>query len=229
MGLFGGGKTCCVCGKKAGLLTRVSLKDGGYLCSECQNRLSDQLDADAYLMMTKADYERNIEAAKENDRKYKEEFHETFSVSMGGNKCFSADETHGWFVSPKYTRPVLISFDQIRNWNVDLKSEFDTDVDEENPSLIDGIDKLSEHARMSRFMDFILQSHPELPVCPPGCKITGMDLHIYVQHPMLREVVIDCFDVGLFSKPEDDMKNAYNTVIQITEFLQKVKGGAQAN
>ena len=79
----------------------MSLKDGGYLCSNCVDKLSDQLDADAFQMMTKEDYERNVEAAKENDRKYREEFHETFSVSQGGNKCFSADETHGWWVNAK--------------------------------------------------------------------------------------------------------------------------------
>lgn len=96
MGVFGGGKTFCECGKKAGLLAKVSLKDGGYLGSGCQNKRSDQLDSDAFKTVTKEDYERNAEAAKENDRKYREEFHETFRISTGGNKCFRADETHGW-------------------------------------------------------------------------------------------------------------------------------------
>ena len=70
MGVFGGGKTFCECGKKAGLLAKVSLKDGGYLGSGCQNKRSDQLDSDAFKTVTKEDYERNAEAAKENDREY---------------------------------------------------------------------------------------------------------------------------------------------------------------
>ena len=96
MAVFGGGKTFCECGKKTGLLAKVSPKDGGYLGSGCQNKRSDQLDSDAFKTVTKEDYERNAEAAKENDRKYREEFHGTFRISTGGNKCFRADETHGW-------------------------------------------------------------------------------------------------------------------------------------
>lgn len=41
--------------------------------------------------------------------------------------------------------------------------------------------------------------------------------------------MIDCFDIGLFTMEEDDMQSAYGTVIQIIEFLQKVKDGAQAS
>lgn len=219
MGLFGGGKTCCECGKKAGLLSRVSLKDGGYLCDSCRNKLSDQLDSDAFKAMTKEDYERNVEAAKENDRKYREEFHETFSVSQRDNKCFSADETHGWWVDPKYTRPILLQFDQIRNWNVDLKTQFDTDDDEDESVL----DKLARDARMASFYESLTQNHPELPICPSGFKITGLNLQIFVSHPVIQEVDIDCFDVGLFSSPEADIQNGYNAVIQITEFLKKAK------
>lgn len=224
MGLFGGGKTCCECGKKAGLLSRVSLKDGSYLCGECRDKLSDQLDGDAFKMMSKEDYEQNIEVAKENDRKYKEEYRETFSVSQRGNKVFSADELNGWWVYPKYERPILLHFDQIQNWNVELNTQYDTD--DENRSLLGGI---FDHFMRSSFYESMVQNHPEIPVCPADCTITGMYLHIHVGHPMIREVVIDCFDVGLFTMSEDDMQNAYSTVIQIIEFLQKVKDGAKAS
>ena len=224
MGLFGGSKTCCECGKKAGLLSRVSLKDGGYLCDDCRSKLSDQLD-DAFKAMTKEDYERNIEVAKENDRKYREEFRETFAVYLRDNKCFSADETHGWWVNPKYERPVLLQFDQIQRWNVDLRTEYDFDDDKDDSLL----GEIMKDAMQARYYESLRQNHPELPVCPPNCKIMGMDLHIYVNHPMIHDVVIDCFDIGLFTMEEDDMQSAYGTVIQIIEFLQKVKDGAQAS
>ncbi len=221
MGLFGGGKTCCECGKKAGLLARVSLKDGSFLCGDCRARLSDQLGSEVFNMMTKEDYERNIEVAKQNDEKYHQEFRETFGVFQRGNKVFSADETHGWWVNPKYTRPIVFQFDQIQNWTVDLQTEYDFD-DDENDSLTRG---LLEDFIQSAFYRSLQQNHPELPVCPVGSKITGMYVRIFVDHPMIREVVIDCFDVGIFTKSEDDMESAYNTVIQIIEFLQKVKYG----
>ena len=74
-------------------------------------------------------------------------------------------------------------------------------------------------------MDSLQQTHPELPICPAECIVTGMDLHISVEHPVIHEVVIDCFDIGLFSKTIEDMKSAYSTVIQITDFLKRIKDG----
>lgn len=227
MGLFGG-KTCCICGGKAGLLTREKLKDGSYVCGDCSMKVSDQLKGDDYRRLSKSMFEKCLKEAPENDRKYREEFKETFTIYAGSgtsHKAFAADETHGWWACPEYARPIVFNFSDVQSWSVRMNTAPDSDDDKDKDQGL--LDMFAEFAQSSYFAS-MRANHPELPTCPPGRHVTSMDVYISVSNPYVRDAVIDIWEPGWFTNDHENMQNAYSAAIQIIEYLQRVKGQGSA-
>lgn len=223
MGLFGGGKTCCICGKKAGLLTREKLQDGSYVCGDCSMKVSDQIKGDDYRRMSRSKFERCLQEAPANDEKYRSEFRETFSVYAGSgtsHKAFSADETHGWWVCPEYARPIVLGFDDIQSWSVRMNTVRDSDDDDKDKGLADLFNDFAQSA----YFASMRANHPELPTCPSGHHVTSMDVYVSVSNPYIRNAIIDIWEPGWFSDHSTDIQNAYSTAIQLIEYFQRVKG-----
>ncbi len=222
MALFGG-KSCCICGGKAGLLTRMKLQDGNYVCGDCTMKVSDQLKSDDYKRLSKSMFEKCMKEAPANDRKYREEFQETFAIYAGSgtsHKAFAADETHGWWVCPEFNRPIVFNFSEINSWSVRMNTLPNDEDDEKDKGLLD---MFADFAQSSYFAS-MRANHPELPTCPPGRHVTSMDVYISVSNPYVRDAVIDIWEPGWFTNDHEDMQNAYNAAIQIIEYLQRVKG-----
>lgn len=226
MGLFGGGKTCCICGGKAGLLTREKLQDGSYVCGDCSMKVSDQIKGDDYKRMSKSKFEQCLKDAPVNDEKYRTQFSETFSIYAGSgtsHKAFSADETHGWWVCPEYARPIVLGFDEIQSWSVRMNTVPDSDDDKDK-----GLADLFNDFAQSAYFASMRANHPELPTCPVGHHVTSMDVYVSVSNPYIRDAIIDIWEPGWFTDHNTDIQNAYSTAIQLIEYFQRVKrqGGA---
>lgn len=220
MGLFGNGKSCSICGGKAGLLSRMKLQDGDYVCADCQMKVSDQIRMDDYKQLTKADFEKCVKDTAANNKKYQSQFSETFAITAGsGHKVLSVDETHGWWVCPEYNRPMLFSLDEIDSWSVKMDTEADSDDNHEDKGLMDMFNQFAQ----SSYFASLRANHPELPYCPTGYHATGMKIYVSVSNPYIREAVIDIWKPGWFSDSNEDLQNAYNTAIQMIEYFQKVK------
>lgn len=224
MGLFGGGKTCAVCGSKAGLLSRQKLSDDSYVCSDCQLKVSDQLRSDDYRRMSLGNFRKCMEEFSSETARIQNEFQETFSIYAGsGNnhKILAADQNHGWWYCAEYYRPMLLTFDQIQSWSVRMDTVPDSDDDKEK-----GLGDLFTSFAESSYYASLRQNHPELPTCPPGNHVTSMEVVVSLSNPYLRQAVLDVWKPGWFTDKTEDMSNAYNAAIQVVEFFQRMRGQA---
>lgn len=222
MGLFGGGKTCAVCGAKAGMLSRQKLRDDNFVCSDCQLKISDQFRTDDYRRMTLSQFNKCAEEFPAETEKLRTQFQETFSIYAGSgtsHKVLAADDSHGWWYCAEYLRPMLLKYDEVTSWNVRMDTLPDTDEDKKN-----GIVDMFASFAQSSYYASLRQNHPELPTCPPGYHVTRMDVYVSLSNPYLKEAVIDVWKPGWFTNQMEDMSNAYNTAIQIIEFFQRIKG-----
>lgn len=222
MGLFGGGKTCAVCGSKAGLLSRQKLRDDNYVCSDCQLKVSDQLRSDDYKRLSLDGFRKCMQDFPANTEKIQSQFQETYSIYAGSgtsHKILAADETHGWWYCPEYNRPMLLKLDEVQSWSVHMDTLPDSN-DDKDKGLMDMFASFAE----SSYYASLRQNHPEFPTCPPGHHVTGMEVYVSLSNPYLREAILDVWKPGWFTGKSEDMSNAYNTAIQIVEFFQRIKG-----
>lgn len=87
MGLFSK-ETCVICGKKAGALSRIQLKSGEYICTDCQ-KLGNPFFRLAY--MTREEVEGLFREAEENEAHYEQvrfNFRKTSRMVIGKEWVF---------------------------------------------------------------------------------------------------------------------------------------------
>ena len=84
--------SCAHCGNKAGMLSRLKLKDGNYLCWDCQKIIPDSI-RDSWAALNGAEnYQGLLDYKKKSDSEYKPQFNGTFSYGE-----IEIDENHGLF------------------------------------------------------------------------------------------------------------------------------------
>ena len=208
MGLFSK-KTCCLCDAKAGMLTRQKIADGLFICGDCLEKCSSNMDSDKYRKMSKEDVLAHMEYVKENNEKYEKEFKETASISNNGEPIISIDEEHGWWVLAN-SDPDIFTFDQIKDYEFDLNTNY-----------------LSEDERKIKksFLMEVLsysENRHNLKKCPKDSEIKGMYINVDLDgHPWIDSVYISIMDV-LITTPSD-IQNGYDCADELYDFLENPK------
>lgn len=172
MGLFDK-KLCCICGAKAGMLTRQKIA-GDYICGDCRLKCSPQMTSRQFEVMSADDVRAHMEYVAQNEALYNSEFRETYAINtgiLGGTHVVSIDERNGWWVPAGTAKPDILTFDQIISWHLKLDTTYLSDEERRRPNR-----------------PFMPMPPYGMPACPPDQKITGMKVIVRVDHPWFDQV-----------------------------------------
>jgi len=197
MGLFDK-KFCCICGQKAGMLTRQKLMDD-YLCGDCRQKCSPLLTWREFETMSAQDAAANIEYMYQSEELFRTTFRESYTIStgiMGGTRVVSIDEINGLWVPASNAPHDVLSFDQVMGTRLDIETRHLSPDDMRKP----------DRPRM-----------PMPPMGMPGCRpdeeITSMKVIVSVNHPYLREVILTVMNAVFVT--EADIRAGYECAQRI--------------
>ncbi|MDO4961858.1 MAG: DUF4428 domain-containing protein [Eubacteriales bacterium] len=207
MGLFDK-VNCCICGAKVGMLTRMKLADGNYICDDCVSKCGMGQDGITFGEMNMHDVQELMKYTADNRKLYETRFRETDAVELnvlGSEKVFSADGNNGWWIDAHQFEPDLYSFDQISEWEM----------------IIDTEEKSEEELKEGE--DPVEPPRDDLPMCEPDEKITRMYVRItFEDHPYLDYKDIDVMN-ALFVT-DADIEAGYAAAIEIFDILERYTG-----
>lgn len=203
MGLFDK-KMCCICGSKAGMLTRQKIKDD-YICGDCRGKCSPQMTWRQFEAMSPADVKAHMEYVVHNEENYKNFFNETYTINsgiLGRTPVVSVDENNGWWVPAGTAKPDILTFDQVITTRLELDTRRLTDEERQKPN----------RARM-----------PMPPYGMPGCasdeEITSMKMIVQVNHPWISEVTLTVMNALMVT--EGDIRAGYECARQIMDYFNR--------
>ncbi len=218
MGLFSS-KECVLCGGKAGILTRFCLSDGAYICGNCRDRMSANIESVGSLDLSGV--KEQIRLKEENDVRYRNEFSASRRIDLDSyHPIMEVDDRHGWFALLKDKAPDIFSFDQITVWNVDLHTEALSEEEKKDSSfLMDVLDLLVSEDFSSRY--------PGMPRCPSGCKVTGMYFEInFGPNPFgAKQIRLDLMPG--WDCESGDIEKAYMCAASLDQVIREYKYGSE--
>ncbi len=218
MGLFSR-KECVLCGGKAGLLTRYSLSGGEFICGDCRNRMSSNVDSIGSLTLEGVKVQ--IRLKEENNARYRSEFVTSRRIDVdSSHPIMAVDDTHGWFALLTDKDPDIFSFDQITSCNVDLKTSALSEEERKNDS---GLMYILSFLQSDDFCS----RYPKMPRCPMGCKVTGMRFEIsFGPNPFnAKKVSLDMLPSWTLNKTE--IEKAYMCANDLCQCISEYKSGSR--
>ncbi len=222
MGLFSK-QECVLCGGKAGMLTRVKLVNGDYICGDCRDRMSANVSGIGD--MTLEEVEEQIRIKEENDRRFNEEFNVTRRFDFDSrHPMMAVDDDTGEFAILTDKKPDIYSFDQVISYNVDLNTRALTEEERKKKPgsgsvLFDVVDFFLSDDFGTRF--------PDLPRCPRDRKVSSMyfDIHFGPNPFNTEKLHIDMMPGWLNS--EGDIEKAYICANEMYQCLKEYKNGTR--
>lgn len=202
MGLFDK-KECCICGGKAGMLTRQKLVDKSFICGDCVDKCSPNLHGDNYEKMTKEDVLASMDYTKSNNELFETQFQETEVIKsgiLGGKRVISVDRRNGWWVVAGQTKPDVFSFEQIASWQLKL----DTTRKSE--------DEMRERTRP------VMPPRQDMPMCRPDEKISKMYVRVALRHPFITYVDLDVMSAIFVT--DGDIQAGYQAAMEIFQLFE---------
>ena len=205
MGLFDK-KFCCVCGSKAGMLTRQKI-NGDYICGDCRSKCSCHLTWREFEAMSIDDVHAHLAYMAENDAMFHNEFRETSSINigiLGGTRVISIDDRNGWWVPEGRPTHDLLTTDQVISYRLELDTR-----------------PLSEEDRHKPGRPHMPMPPMGMPGCAPGEEITGMKVIVNVDHPWIRVVELNVMNAIFVT--DGDIRAGYECAQRIFMYFEQAK------
>lgn len=136
MGLFSA-EYCCLCGAKAKLLRREKLGDKNYICAECREKCSEDVN---WKKLDKESIVIHMQEVVSDAELIRNEFVETELVRRSRDRepLLCLDCEHGWWYLPNRERPIVFEFRHIIDYYVDIStSERERPDDSGRPGDLD--------------------------------------------------------------------------------------------
>ncbi len=218
MGIFSK-KECALCGAKAGLLTRLHLKDDVFICGDCGQKTSANMEG--YGDYTLDEVKENMSYKEENDQRYESEFtHSREIVLDNSHPIMAVDDTKGEFALLKDNHPDIFSFDDVLSYNVDLNTSSLSEEEKKKSSSLSGIlDFL--------FSDDFGSRYPDLPRCPYGCKVIGMYFEIRFRDNPHHAKKIRLDMIPGWSNTKQEIENGYWCANELFQCFKEYKNGSR--
>lgn len=215
MGLFEK-KYCSVCGGKAGgWLSRCDLAgDKEYMCTDCQEKCSQDLIREGTTKFTPDDMKRHIAYMEMCERIYNDEFEvsDTFDTESG-DELIAVDNRHGWWVVNNSEDYGIFRLQDIGEVHFAVESEsLDEDEFRGNCPSIRELREIRE------------AMGPDMPMLPPGGKIEKMYVDVEMNdHPWINTVRVFLIKDDVITDRRE-VRDAYYDAIELLRFLRYLAG-----
>lgn len=203
MGLFDQ-KNCCICGGKAGMLTRQKLVDGSYLCGDCVAKCSPNLHMDDYNRMDRQTILAAMRHTVDNDDLYTHYFHETAAVKTGimkGTKVILIDDNNAWWAPAAQSKPDVFTFAQVTGCQLMLDTQMKSE------------DEMKERKRP------VYPTRADMPMCRPDEKITRMYVRVTVSHPFITYVDLNVMNAIFVT--DGDIQSGYEAAGELYDLFNR--------
>ena len=221
---------CCLCGQKAGLLTRQKIADHHYICSHCRLLCSRDISGSRWHTMSMEEVRAHMEELENDQKLLKDKFRETDSIAkrgLAGDALLCIDGRRGWWYLPSRHRPDVFSFEHVLDYRLELdtyipggeacKRQREEPEASQSPALQRNKDKGSLLLDLLDDLLGVSLRASRLPRCPKGEKITGMHLVVTLKHPYIDEVKIDVLNCS--SPNHRDIRIAYEAAADIIDLF----------
>lgn len=204
MGLFDK-KECCICGGKAGMLTRTKLMDGSFLCGDCVAKCSPNLDYKAFSQMGKDKVLAAMQNIEESEALYQNQFQATETIA----NIVEVDRRNNWWTIKNQRMHDVIRFDQIASWQL----------------ILDTVAKSEEE--MKEMKPSVMPPRSDMPTCRSDHKISKMYIRVTLNHPILLHIDVNVMTALIVT--EYDIQEGYRKAFELYSLFESAKYQAQAN
>ena len=213
MGFFS--DKCAFCGGKATILTRNKLGDGSFICGDCRTKVSHLVSSSDFEKMTKSDVQELFGTTERNIAERSGAFTPTMTFYAGASRnkiVMEADENHGWFRVKD--EKVVFDLSDIATFKMNLRT-----------SELSEKEKEEQKNNNNSFMTWLFSNdgynnYPEVPRCPTGRKVTGLDFVLTMNPNNLHVSKITLNLMPDWSSTKEAGQSAYDCAHNLYQFIQ---------